>query len=152
MKNLEKLPSSVRSALLNRGHDDKSIALMSPREVFSEYCTWHGLINWGDDLWNNMMALQASETDNKPTDVVVWLEGGIVQGALASSPVTVSVIDYDTDGCGEDDDMIQIPQGDGTVADGFSTVMQAEVKPGRMAELCNAINDPVPSHSVKLRP
>lgn len=154
MENIEQLPVSVRDALRNRGHDNKAIALMSPREVFSEYCTWHGLINWGDDLWNNMIELQKVETaaNSKPIDVVVWLEGGIVQGALASTEVQVNVIDYDTDGWGEDEDIIAIPQGDGTVVGGFATIIQAEMKPARTSELLGAINEPVHFQIAKLSP
>lgn len=44
-------------ALKERGITNERIESMSPREMFSEYCTWHGLINWSDRL---MYALNAA--------------------------------------------------------------------------------------------
>lgn len=58
---VNKLPPSVRSALRERGHTDTDVAFMSPREAFDEYCTWHGLVRWGDTLWENAKALMAFE-------------------------------------------------------------------------------------------
>lgn len=38
------LKPAMRDTLRERGHSDQAIALMSPREAFDEYCTWHGII------------------------------------------------------------------------------------------------------------
>lgn len=53
------LKPAMRDALRERGHNDQAIALMSPREAFDEYCTWHGIIRWGDTLWEQAAALMA---------------------------------------------------------------------------------------------
>ncbi len=37
-------------ALTERGHSADAIEVMSPREMFREFCEWHGLINWSDRL------------------------------------------------------------------------------------------------------
>ncbi|MFM0608666.1 hypothetical protein PQR05_29470 [Paraburkholderia sediminicola] len=50
--NIPETPANVLAALRKRGHDDEAIAAMSPQFAFSEYCDWHGLIGWGDELWN----------------------------------------------------------------------------------------------------
>lgn len=53
------LKPAMRDALRERGHSDQAITLMSPREAFDEYCTWHGIIHWGDTLWEQAAALMA---------------------------------------------------------------------------------------------
>lgn len=54
---INKLPPGVRSALRERGVKDAVVAIMTPREVFEEYCNWNGIINWSDTLWDTMQAL-----------------------------------------------------------------------------------------------
>lgn len=49
----------IYSALKERGHTVETIEQMSAREIFGEYCTWHGLINWSDTLWDVMLVLKA---------------------------------------------------------------------------------------------
>ncbi|MDD5388971.1 MAG: hypothetical protein PHD37_06480 [Gallionellaceae bacterium] len=51
----------INKALIERGHTDESIGQMSGREIFSEYCTWHGLINWSDTLWDVVLVLRAMD-------------------------------------------------------------------------------------------
>ena len=149
MANVAKIPAAVLSALRNRDHSDDAIALMSPREAFTEYCMWNGLINWGDDLWDNMTALRDLGESPK---VAIWMKDGFVRGAVAATPVEVSIIDHDIDDCGADpDEMISVPQIDGTPEAGYVTVLQAEVAPARMAELVSAINDPVSANKSALK-
>lgn len=52
MVSLAKIPKEVLEALHNRGHSDDAIEKMHVAEMFDEYCMWHGLINWGNRLWN----------------------------------------------------------------------------------------------------
>lgn len=54
----QKIPESVHSALVNRGWSEAAIANMSPRQMFEEYCQWHGLIGWGYPLWGVVAELQ----------------------------------------------------------------------------------------------
>lgn len=49
---MNKLPPGVREALRKRGREEAEVAIMTPREVFEDYCNWNGLINWSDTLWN----------------------------------------------------------------------------------------------------
>jgi len=51
----------INKALIERGHTDESIGQMSGRETFSEYCAWHGLINWSDALWGAVLVLRAMD-------------------------------------------------------------------------------------------
>lgn len=53
------IPMHIRKALYSRGISDEQIAIMSPKEVFHEYCEWHGLINWSDELWNTVCELKS---------------------------------------------------------------------------------------------
>jgi hypothetical protein len=54
---ISKTPANVLAALRNRGHDDEAIAAMSPQSAFREYCDWHGLLGWGDELWHTAQNL-----------------------------------------------------------------------------------------------
>lgn len=37
---------------------DSDIAALSPKERFDKFCNWEGLIHWGDELWELVMASQ----------------------------------------------------------------------------------------------
>lgn len=52
--------SEVLLALQKRGHSEKEIAGMSPKETFIEYCEWNGLLGWGEKLWNQVMLLSGN--------------------------------------------------------------------------------------------
>lgn len=55
--------SEVLLALQKRGHGEKEIAGMSPKEAFAEYCEWHGLLGWGETLWNQVMLLSGNASE-----------------------------------------------------------------------------------------
>ena len=153
MVDVTKLPASVLAALRNRERSDTAIAGMTMREIFNEYCTWHGLIGWGDDLWQTAAALR--DLDPRPVEVphvVVWMEGGLIQGALSASPLQVSVIDYDTEDCTDTDDLHEIPQQDGRVAEAYASVWPAEVDPARAAELIEAVAAPTVGERSSMKP
>ena len=57
---VSKLPFSIVDALHERGHTDESIANMSPEEAFIEYCSWHGLLGWGEALIDTLDSLRAA--------------------------------------------------------------------------------------------
>jgi len=153
MIDVKKLPANVLAALRNRERSDDAIAGMSVREIFDEYCTWHGLIGWGDDLWQAAGALRA--LDPKPAEVphvVVCREGGVIQGVLAATPLQVSMIDYDTEDCTDEDDLHEIPQQDGKVSDAYASVWAAEVDPDRAAELIEAVAAPTVGERRSMKP
>lgn len=52
---------AINKDLLDRGLTDEAIRHLSGRELFSEYCTWHGLINWSDTLWDVVLVLKAMD-------------------------------------------------------------------------------------------
>lgn len=60
MLNTKTLPANVLEALHNRGLSDEEIAELTPAEAFSEFCYWHGLLNWGNELWSVMTNLQSN--------------------------------------------------------------------------------------------
>lgn len=35
---------------------DAEIAILTPKERFEKYCNWEGLINYGDKLWELVVA------------------------------------------------------------------------------------------------
>lgn len=61
MLDINQIPSNVIHDLLSRGHDHETIAQMTPAEAFDEYCSWHGLIGWGDTLRETIKALEEAE-------------------------------------------------------------------------------------------
>lgn len=56
---IDLVPESVLQDLREAGYPDEKIERMSPREAFDAYCTWNGLINWGDTLWSVASAFKA---------------------------------------------------------------------------------------------
>lgn len=93
-----------------------------------------------DDEHRVLKVIAESARVESPT-VLVFLEGGLVSGVVCDKPVTVKVIDYDTEGTQlEDGELTWIPQGD------FSTVPACvdepicEVLPSRVSEVMSAIN------------
>lgn len=58
---LTQVSMSISHALGERGHGNAELWHMSGREMFAEYCEWHGLINWSDTLWDVVQALKARD-------------------------------------------------------------------------------------------
>lgn len=58
---LAQVSMSISHALGERGHDNADLWRMSGREMFAEYCQWHGLINWSDTLWDVVQVLKARD-------------------------------------------------------------------------------------------
>jgi hypothetical protein len=64
-----------------------------------------------------------------PTRVLVALDGGLVQGAVADRPgVSIITVDYDCDGAAADE-VFAIPQGDGTTSEGTIGGLSAAFDP-----------------------
>ena len=57
------IPEHIRGDLNSRGHTDEDIAKMTPKEAFNEFCSWNGLIGWGNRLWFAMEAFKGSEVE-----------------------------------------------------------------------------------------
>jgi hypothetical protein len=68
--------------------------------------------------------------------VVVFIEGGLVQEVISDSPVNFAVVDYDIEGA-DDDDIADIPQGDGTTAEAYRRYHKTMVFPNRTNEVVN---------------
>lgn len=56
-----KVSVDINKTLIERGHSDETTQRMSGREIFAEYCNWHGLINWSDTLWDVVLVLRAMD-------------------------------------------------------------------------------------------
>lgn len=54
---LQHIPKHVLEDVRERGNSDSQIEKMNPKEVFTEYCSWHGIINWGDALYDLAVGL-----------------------------------------------------------------------------------------------
>jgi hypothetical protein len=153
MVDVKMIPAGVLNALRKRERTDEQIAAMSPREVFNEYCTWHGLIGWGDELYDAAAKLREQEPKvEEVPHIVVWMEGGIIQGALSAKPVLMSVIDYDTEDCVDEDDLTEIPQQDGEVIEAYASVRAADINPARAAELIEAVAAPTVGERRSMKP
>lgn len=57
----------LATALLERGNSAECIAEMSGAERFNEFCNWHGLIDWGPQLWQ--IVTECQKTDARRTCV-----------------------------------------------------------------------------------
>ena len=61
MVDVKSLPDTVIHALEGRGYVLNQIAKLTPQEIFNEYCHWHGLIDWGNNLWRLVETLKKTE-------------------------------------------------------------------------------------------
>jgi hypothetical protein len=64
---IEAIPNNVLEAVRKRGYADERITKMSARKLFAEFCNWHGLINWGESLFDVALVLQ--ELDSRKEEV-----------------------------------------------------------------------------------
>ncbi len=96
----------------------------------------------------NDLATKKTSLDGEVPKVVIWIEGGIVQGAVAATAVEVGIINYDIDD-GDDDALIKIPQKGGEVAAACARIEQAELDPNRAAELLEAIAQREPAYGLR---
>ncbi len=49
---IESIPKRVVRAVRSRGFSDEEVAEMSARQLFKEHLEWHGLVDWGYDLYD----------------------------------------------------------------------------------------------------
>lgn len=54
------IPDEVLFACRERELSDSDIEGMSARDLFHEYCEWHGLINWSNTLYHIVVDLEAA--------------------------------------------------------------------------------------------
>ncbi len=70
---LQQIPKHVLEDVRERGNTDSQIEKMTPSEVFDEYCSWNGLINWGRPLYDLAVGLfclsQVENNDEKDIDI-----------------------------------------------------------------------------------
>lgn len=140
---------------------------MSPREAFDEYCTWNGIVNWGDTLWENAKALMAFERQPIPTPeplpqgmtpaklaeiqgfgdpkkVVVMMSGGVVEDVLVSGQgLSVAVVEYDKNA--DLDRQIVVPDEDGEEGYALASIREPVINPGRVDELFAAVEEARPA-------
>lgn len=170
---LSKIPSHVLDAVRQQDrYTDAEIELMSPQELFEQFCTRYGFISQGDkldSLWSTMTKLhQAAQPSltpfpqtlspgalselqgfpagqgnevSKPAlpKVVVWLENGVVQGAVADQQMDVAVIEYDD--LADKDERFLVPQADGSDAEAVGGFHDVEIDQARVAELFQAVEE-----------
>lgn len=188
---LSKIPSHVLDAVRQQDrYTDAEIELMSPQELFEQFCTRYGFISQGDklgSLWSTMTKLhQAAQPSltpfqqtlsagelsalqgfassaegesqvpggqggevSKPAQpkVVVWLENGVVQGAVADQKVDVAVIEYDD--LADKDERFLVPQADGSDAEAVGGLHDVEIDQARVAELFQAVEERRPVAGMK---
>lgn len=83
------------------------------------------------------------ESEKPILRVLVKLEGGLVQWVGTSCDthhIQVAVIDYDTEGASADE-IIEIPQDGGSVADAVARIDQADLDPEFVNNAFQAIED-----------
>lgn len=84
MLNVNKLSSQVVADLQKRGHTLEDIAQMTPQQAFSEFCQWHGLIGWGDKLWDVVAGLHSASTPKISIEIEIATAEGIVLDYLVA--------------------------------------------------------------------
>jgi hypothetical protein len=166
----KKLSRPMLTTLRERGHTDQAISLMSAREAFDEYCNWHGIINWGDTLWAEATALMKLEAptpsreltnpdlvarqavaganqvgrDGEQAKLVIVLDGGNLRSVMAANKgVSVAVVEYAAGA--DEEDLILIPQDDGTNVSAVGAIHQVEVNPDSVERLYAAVEEAVPA-------
>ncbi len=105
-----------------------------------------------DDYGNTIVCLDSGEEmyivnsidldfiDNDKTNLVIVLDGGLIQEVLSSKDnVTVSIVDYDAEGA-EESELSQIPQERGKLSDAVCRHDSIEVDAERVSEIIKAIN------------
>jgi len=71
MLDIEKLDDEVLESLQERFSDrasDEETALrmirnLSPKKAFDEYCCWHGIIGYGNQLWDAVRNLKEAKVE-----------------------------------------------------------------------------------------
>ena len=94
------------------------------------------------DEEGRVLSVISTSAKIEPPTVLVFMEGGMVTHALCDKPVTVKVIDYDTEGTGlEDDELDWIPQTDYSPSTAACVSDESSSpNPKRVAEIMRAIN------------
>ncbi len=59
------IPHRVVDAARSRAIQDEQIEKMTGKELFIEFCEWHGLIRWGTDLFYTANALESIENERQ---------------------------------------------------------------------------------------
>ena len=62
---IQLLPPEVLDALRNRDFSDTHIEKLTARNLFHQYCAWHGLADWGHDLYDLAHELARRETESR---------------------------------------------------------------------------------------
>ena len=72
--------------------------------------------------------------------IIIVMEGGCITSVLSTDNIDVTIIDYDTEGCDEEDFKL-IPQGEGETAMAYVYRGEyPEINPERINEILNSIN------------
>lgn len=110
MLNLNKIPTSILADLRCRFSDseqkhdtsgDDQIARLTPEKAFHHYCSWHGIINFSDELREALDSLRAAAKpeETEPTfDQVFSLFRKISQ--LETDGKHYCKLEFDTSGSG----------------------------------------------------
>ena len=59
--NIEMISIDILEDLRERGIKDVRLKEMTPFEVFTEYCMWHGIIGYSGMLWNAVENLKKAD-------------------------------------------------------------------------------------------
>jgi len=77
----------------------------------------------------------------EPPQVVVTVEGGVVRSVISDKPASVLILDFDTDGCVEEEiPLIPPADGEDSAARAFVQEQMAAVMPERVAQIDAAIS------------
>lgn len=68
----------------------------------------------------------------------ITIEGGIVQSVTSDSPIEIVKIDYDTEGSGPEDGVVELDQGGGRTASAFVSMGHTDVDADEVARVFEA--------------
>jgi hypothetical protein len=69
--------------------------------------------------------------------VLISCDGGLVQGITSDIKIHATVLDYDVEGA-DVEDLVDVPQGDGTTSSGSMTDFPVDVEPNAITAALNA--------------
>ncbi|HZK93131.1 MAG TPA: hypothetical protein VFC67_02905 [Prolixibacteraceae bacterium] len=73
--------------------------------------------------------------------IIIVMEGGCITSVLSTDNIDVTIIDYDTEGCDEEN-FKPIPQGEGETAMAYVYEGKLlEINPERISEILTSINN-----------
>lgn len=122
---IESMSDDERDTFVFGGPDVRSAEDFRDRHFLKE--AMETLRNTGNPYFETMEKVLAGKlVDPEEIQVVVVMDGGLIQNVVGTHAVRLNVVDYDTEGADEDG-LAEIPQGDGSTVEAYCFSHEVEV-------------------------